>query len=180
MQYDINILSEKIAQASRKTLLELFENGEQYYYCALVTTWEGHAPFISAWSWEALERETQKHKECPDYVKSIKWSYADSPYCDFHGNNFELVKTIFNQLPNIHQMTEIEHEKELIQFRFRAMEHALKLLDAEGLFEKNQPRDNIGIFVEPNPPDHLITEIALRLNNSKSEIIKQWLEEAAE
>ncbi|WP_231638603.1 DUF4303 domain-containing protein [Paenibacillus sp. JCM 10914] len=35
----------------------LFENGERYYYCTLFTTGEGHAPSISAWSWEALERE---------------------------------------------------------------------------------------------------------------------------
>ncbi|WP_258166277.1 DUF4303 domain-containing protein [Paenibacillus sp. PCH8] len=47
-----------MAAAARTSFCTLFENGERYYYCALYTTAEGHAPSISAWSW-ALESARQ-------------------------------------------------------------------------------------------------------------------------
>jgi hypothetical protein len=51
---EIEVLAVEIAGAARTSFRTLFENGERYYYCTLYTTEEGHAPSISAWSWEAV------------------------------------------------------------------------------------------------------------------------------
>ena len=55
MQNKLILLAEEIANAAEKSFLSLFENKETYYYCVLVTTGEALPPFISAWSFEALE-----------------------------------------------------------------------------------------------------------------------------
>lgn len=57
---EIERLAIEIADAARTSFRALFENGERYYYCTLYTTGEGHAPSISAWSWEALEVEAAR------------------------------------------------------------------------------------------------------------------------
>ncbi|WP_314591999.1 DUF4303 domain-containing protein [Paenibacillus terrigena] len=80
---EIEVLAADIADAARLSFRTLFENGERFYYCTLFTTEEGHAPSISAWSWEALEREAARQGEESDTPVStitelIKWSYADS------------------------------------------------------------------------------------------------------
>ncbi|MGP0576224.1 DUF4303 domain-containing protein [Paenibacillus peoriae] len=62
----IEALAAEIADVARTSFRTLFENGERYYYCTLFTTGEGHAPSISAWSWEALERETARQGEESD------------------------------------------------------------------------------------------------------------------
>lgn len=81
---EIETLAIEIAAAARTSFCTLFENGERYYYCTLYTTGEGHAPSISAWSWEALALESARQAEESDTPVStiadlIKWSYADSP-----------------------------------------------------------------------------------------------------
>ncbi|WP_312876375.1 DUF4303 domain-containing protein [Paenibacillus agri] len=52
-----------MVDAVRTSFHALFDNGERYYYCTLYTTREGHAPSLSAWSWEALEREAARQGE---------------------------------------------------------------------------------------------------------------------
>ncbi|NOU79936.1 DUF4303 domain-containing protein [Paenibacillus sp. LMG 31459] len=92
-----------IADAARTSFRTLFENGERYYYCTLYTTGEGHAPSLSAWSWEALEREAARQGEesgAPEatIAELIKWSYADSPYCCYGDENFGGVKQLFMEV----------------------------------------------------------------------------------
>ncbi|MFF2015102.1 DUF4303 domain-containing protein [Paenibacillus sp. NPDC058177] len=96
MQEIVELVAE-IAGAARASFCTLFENGERYYYCTLFTTGEGHAPNISAWSWEALEREAVRQGEesgtpGSTIAELIKWSYADSPYCCFRDEDFAKVK----------------------------------------------------------------------------------------
>ncbi|WP_341300845.1 DUF4303 domain-containing protein [Lysinibacillus sp. FSL H8-0500] len=181
---EIEELANKIAYAARKSFLELFKNGERFYYCTFFTTGEGHAPSISAWSWEALTREANKQaihsdRPAPEMADLIKWSYADSPYYCFGEENFADVYESFAKRPFIWTLENEEWHKELM-LRLQAMEIALKMLDEEGLFSLNQPRDAICITVEIMPPEEINSQIALRLNNPSSPALQQWLAEAAE
>jgi hypothetical protein len=58
------------------------------------------------------------------------------------------------------------------------MEKAMKILDEEGVFQKNQPREMVCILAELVLPAKINTEIALRLNDPQH--IGDWLKEAAE
>ncbi|MEK8130107.1 DUF4303 domain-containing protein [Paenibacillus filicis] len=181
---EIEALAAEIASAARTTFHALFENGESYYYCTLFTTEEGHAPSISAWSWEALEREAARQGDESDTPGStiaelIKWSYADSPYCCFRDENFDNVKQLFEELPSLTELEADERNREL-EFRLKAMELAMNMLDEGGLFALNQPRTSVCVLVEVMPPDEMNTEIALRLNRAESPAMQAWLAEAAE
>ncbi|MFF2484617.1 DUF4303 domain-containing protein [Paenibacillus sp. NPDC058071] len=181
---EIEALATEIAGAARTIFCTLFENGERYYYCTLFTTGEGHAPSISAWSWEALERESGRQEDSNDTPGStiadlIKWSYADSPYCSFEDENFDDVKQLFMKRPSVTELAADERNCEF-EFRLKAMELAMKMLDDEGLFALNQPRESVCVLVEVMPPDEMNTEIALRLNRAESPAMQAWLAEAAE
>ncbi|MNO50755.1 hypothetical protein D3C76_411400 [compost metagenome] len=181
---EIEALAVEIADAARRSFCTLFENGERYYYCTLFTTEEGHAPSISAWSWEALDIEAARQREESSTSESkmaelIKWSYADSPYCCFRDENFDDVKQLFMERPSL---TELEADESNHEFdvRLKAMELAMKMLDDEGMFAFNQPRESVCVLVEVMPPDEINTEIALRLNRLESPAMQAWLAEAAE
>lgn len=181
---EIEALATEIADAARASFRTLFENGERYYYCTLYTTGEGHAPSISAWSWEALEVEAARQGDKSGTPGStiaelIKWSYADSPYCCFEVENFDQVKQRFVERPSITDLEDDERDREL-DARLMAMELAMKLLDDEGVFALNQPRESVCVLVEVMPPDEINTEIALRLNRAESPAMQAWLAEAAE
>ncbi|MGR6128257.1 DUF4303 domain-containing protein [Paenibacillus sp. SER-28] len=180
----IEALAAEIADVARTSFRTLFENGERYYYCTLFTTGEGHAPSISAWSWEALEREAARQGEEGDMPGStiaelIKWSYADSPYCCFRDEDFDDVKQLFMRRPSIAELEADEWNREF-DSRLKAMELAMKMLDGEGVFALNQPREAVCVLVEVMPPDEINTEIALRLNRAESPAMQAWLVEAAE
>ncbi|MFD5019743.1 DUF4303 domain-containing protein [Paenibacillus sp. NPDC058367] len=168
---EIETLAIEIAAAARTSFRALFENGEHYYYCTLHTTGEGHAPSISAWSWEALEMEST-------IAELIKWSYADSPYCCFGDENFDHVKQRFIERPFIADLENDEGNREF-DLRLKAMELAMKMLDDEGMFAMNQLRESVCVLVEVMPPDEVNTEIALRLNRAESPVMQAWLAEAA-
>jgi len=174
MDKDLKLLVDEIARATEKSFLNLFQNKEIYYYCALVTTGEAVAPVISAWSWEALENVAKKYsKEDADL---IKWSYADSPYWNFGCENFETVRKLFNERL-LDYTDEIKWFKE-IDFRIEAMVLALEKLDKKEIFSLNQPRSKVYVNVEVMPPDETNTIRALRLNKRGN--ILDWLNEAAE
>jgi hypothetical protein len=175
MKNDVDSLANEIATAARKAFLDLFSNGERYYYCTLVI-FEGYfPPFISAWSWEALERESKKQASSED-AKLIKWSYADSPYCAYGQEHFD-ANSILSKRPFIYDLDDEEWDDEL-DIRLKAMELAMKKLDAEGIFELNQPRSDIFINAEIMPPDGSNTKRARNLNSP--EAMRDWLAEAAE
>ncbi|MGA3674601.1 DUF4303 domain-containing protein [Lysinibacillus agricola] len=174
MDKDLKLLVDEIARATEKSFLNLFQNKEIYYYCALVTTGEAVAPVISAWSWEALENVAKKYsKEDADL---IKWSYADSPYWNFGCENFETVRKLFNERL-LDYTDEIKWFKE-IDFRLEAMVLAMEKLDKKEIFSLNQPRSKVYVNVEVMPPDETNTIRALRLNKRGN--ILDWLNEAAE
>lgn len=134
MNKEIEILIAAITKAARMAFQKLFSNGEHFYYCALLTTGEGFAPVISAWSWEALARVTQLNSET--YAQSIKWSYADSPYYAFgYDEYFSDVKQLFEHRANIDSLNDEDWGKEF-DVRLTAMVKAMSILDKEGLFDK--------------------------------------------
>lgn len=176
MNKEIEILIAAITKAARMAFQKLFSNGEHFYYCALLTTGEGFAPIISAWSWEALARVTQLNSET--YAQSIKWSYADSPYYAFgYDEYFSDVKQLFEHRANIDSLNDEDWGKEF-DVRLTAMVKAMSILDKEGLFAQNQSRRSILINVELMPPDASNVQRALELNNSED--IEEYLQEAAE
>jgi len=172
----LDVLVSEIAIATKKSFIELFENKESYYYCTLITTGEGTSPFVSAWSWEALKRESEKLENLED-AEIIKWSYADSPYMCYGEEHFRKVDKLFDNLPIISDLDDKEWQEQY-DFRLMAMELAMKRVDLENIFALNQPRKDVYINVEVMPPDYTNTERALRLNKAKD--IAEWLEEAAE
>ena len=183
MEITFDTLVTEIANAARKSFLELFENGERFYYCVLITTGEAHCPHVTAWSWEALERKAQE--ELWNYgnveiaKKVIKWAYAESPYSVFrYEENFREVATLFEQLPMPYDAFAIGDETEWerrYNFRLSAMEEALRLLDNEGVFALNQPRSEVYVNVESIYPDSLDKERAFRLNEAEN--LAMWFEE---
>ncbi|CAK7065445.1 MAG: hypothetical protein MESAZ_01852 [Saezia sanguinis] len=64
MAGDTELLTAEIVKAAGKAFRELFENGESYYYCTLITTGEALAPTVSAWTWEALAHHAAKPPGC--------------------------------------------------------------------------------------------------------------------
>lgn len=175
METNIDLLSSIIAESTKNAFKELFRNNEHYYYCVLLTTEEGLTPFISAWSWEALENLSTEHSV--EYAQIRKWSYADSPYYNFGEEYFQPVRILFEQRPTIDELDTEAWYKEF-DFRLSAMEIAMNKLDNDGLFAINQPRESVYINVELMPPDKSNTKRALRLN--KREHILDWIREAAE
>ncbi|WP_223555578.1 DUF4303 domain-containing protein [Lysinibacillus sphaericus] len=174
MDKDLKLLVDEIARATEKSFLNLSQNKEIYYYCALVTTGEAVAPVISAWSWEALENVAKKYSK--EDVELIKWSYADSPYWNFGCENFETVRTLFNE--RLLDYTDENKWFKEIDFRLEAMVLAMEKIDKKEIFALNQPRSKVYVNVEVMPPDETNTIRALRLN--KRENILDWLNEAAE
>ncbi|WP_342476407.1 DUF4303 domain-containing protein [Paenibacillus sp. FSL H7-0350] len=181
---EIQRLAAEIVEAARRSFRELFANGEHYYYCTLYTTGEGHAPSLSAWSREALEQEAARQAEggsipAAEIAELIKWSYADSPYCSFGDEHFDEVKRLFQARPSI---AELEGDAWNHEFglRLEAIELAMRMLDAEGLFVLNQPREDVCVLAEVMPPDEGNTDIALRLNRADTPAMQAWLAEAAE
>ena len=168
-------LKNEIVKAARNAFQSLFANGEHYYYITLATDGLANTPYISAWSYEAFERVSEND----DDVDIIKWSEADSPYNCWEQEHFDKVAEMLAERDDLMDSDD-EHFDDEIELRFSAMEEAMKELDSEGLFSKNQPRSEVMVLVEVIPPDYTNTERAYRLNDSNTKIFKEWLDEAAE
>jgi hypothetical protein len=176
-------LVQELAEATKKSFLKLFENGERYYYCALITSGEAFCPAPAAWSWEALEREAYNYPQYGEFEEakdSLKWSYAESPYFCFGWDEYFItIRELFTKLPHPHDLLgNYEEWEKQYDFKMRIMELAMKQVDSDGIFALNQPRSEVYVNVEVMPPDYTNTERALRLN--RADDIAVWLNEAAE
>lgn len=173
MPPELKSLGEAIFEATQKAFLKLFENGEHYYYCVLLTTGEALPPCIAAWSEEALERFVNENAIPQEEIPYYKYSFADSPYYAFgYEEYFQQVKILFYERPEMDYNDEEQWEKEY-NFRLAAMVYAMKKLDAAGIFSLNQPREQVYINVELMPPDDTNIERVLSFNNPED--IKEWL-----
>ena len=169
-----------IANAARKAFARLFqETAEDFYYCTLVSTGEGLAPYPSAWSWQALDRAAGGATNPEARKALLKWSYSDSPYWLFGQEYFDDVVKAFSDMGDLHEWKNADAYREELERRLSATEAAMALLDAEGLFGTGEKRAGTVILAEVMPPDCGNTERALRLNRPGS-ALDAWLAEAAE
>lgn len=172
----INAIESAISGAIENLFAE--HRKESFYYISLITTGEGLAPFLSAWSWEALERISSQQASPAAARREMKWSYADSPYCCYGDALFADVRRIFSSLP-APPLGRIDAWCEEVAWRISLMEEAVRRLDRAGLFGSDEARRGRVILVEVVPPDRSNTERALRLNPI-SPILQEWLREAGE
>ena len=174
MPPELQPLGEAIFEATQKAFLKLFENGEHYYYCVLLTTGEALPPCIAAWSVEALERFVNENAIPEEEIPYYKYSFADSPYYAFgYEEYFQQVKQLFEQRDSLIDYNNEEQWNEEYNLRLAAMVYAMKKLDETGIFALNQPREQVYINVELMPPDDTDIERALSLNNPDN--IGEWL-----
>lgn len=176
----VNVLKE----ATRKAFIDLFNEhpDEHFYYCTLVMMDAQGCPIVSAMSYEALEKVLQEYKEKygrdpKDTRKTLKWSFADSPYCVYGEEYFTDVQKMVEQKDMEVDMGAADYFEEY-EFRMDAMEKVMADLDKEGIFGSGEIRKHIVIAAEVMPPEYANTERVLRLN--PKETLKEWLEEAAE
>ncbi|WP_417389150.1 DUF4303 domain-containing protein [Gimesia sp.] len=172
-------LAEAITIAARNAVEELFREypNDTFYYCSLITTAEGHTPCLTAWSKEKLVDTVKAEGGDDKLTTELKWSYADSPFYCFGESYFEVVKQLLNSRSTFGDRDSTSDTRELY-LRLEAMESAMAMLDAEGLFGIGNQRFGIVINAEVMPPDHSNVERAKRLN--PQEALDDWLKEAAE
>jgi len=170
-------LEDAIADATREAVTALFrENaGQHFYYLSLITPGEGHAPFLSAWSREALASAAGGDAES---VRLLKWSYADSPFYAYREELFDEVARLFAARPSMNSATSDDEWFAEVAWRVQGMERAVAQLDAEGLFGRGEERYAIVVNVEFMPPDYTNSARARWLNSP--EVLVEWLAEAAE
>ncbi len=179
MDSDWEDLVQVIRTAANGAANALLGNGEHFYYFSLITSGEAHSPIVSAWSWEALDRATASDPDPEKAKAELKWSYADSPYMGFGENDFfRPVVAAFSKRPPMQYDWPKETWQKEYDFRFSAMEEALRRVDAGGAFGTGLKRDQIAVLVEVMPPDSTNADRARRLNGPSA--IAAWLEEAAE
>jgi len=176
---DLDRLTNVIADAARRALRELFTSypDHRFHYITLSTAGGMVRPVLSACSAESLAQQLADQGLAPDAEDAValKWSYADSPFYAFGDTHFEGVAAAFAVRPEPGNDDAYEAE---ITLRRTATEHALALLDAEGLFGLADDRAQLAVLAEIQPPDDTNVPIAQRLNST--EALAAWLEEAAE
>ncbi|UOD29628.1 DUF4303 domain-containing protein [Massilia violaceinigra] len=173
-------MSSAIEIATRSALEQLFNTvPESFYYCALITTGEGLAPCLAAWSWEALERAVNQ-SESPAQARAwLQWSWGDSPYLAYGDAFFGPVKELFFKRDAMMRLCTDEESARELDVRLACMASALGNLDAQGLFGSDEQRSAILINAEVSPPDYTNTERALQLNPGGA-LLDDWLRDCAE
>lgn len=169
-------LIEALVKAARAAFQSLKETTKEHFYFYAFIFDEGLHPYISAWSYEALEKSIIE-QQIPDEEKSWwKWDSADSPYAvygydEFFGEVSELLDKRADGLSD-DELYGIEWG-----VRIDSMEEAMKRLDGSGLFGTGKERECVVINVEQAPPDGDNSEYnrALRLNPS-SALLSEYLE----
>ena len=145
---------------------------EHFYYYAFIFD-EGLHPYISAWSYEALEKSIVDNKIADEDKVWWKWDYADSPYAVYgYDEFFNEVNVLLDERRkglSIDELYDIEWK-----IRVTSMEEAMKRLDQAGFFGTGSQRENVAINVEIAPPDGEESSRALRLN-PKSSLLNEYL-----
>lgn len=169
-------LIEALVKAARAAFLSLKETTKEHFYFYVFIFDEGLHPYISAWSYEALEKSIME-QQIPDEEKSWwKWDSSDSPYADYGYDEFfgEVNELLDKRADGLS-----DDELYGIEWgvRIDSMEEAMKRLDGSGLFGTGKERERVVINVEQAPPDGDGSEYsrALRLNPS-SALLSEYLE----
>lgn len=144
---------------------------EQFYYYVFV--FDLGLPYISAWSYEALEKTVINDKVTDEEKKWFKWSCSDSPYVLYgYDEFFHETQELLNKRTEKLSSDNFDNEWDL---RVNSMEETMKRLDRSGLFGTGDERKNIVINVEIVPPDGSEYHRAIRLNEMSS-VLSEYLE----
>lgn len=171
-------LTTLLEHAAEHAFRELFnEFPETFYYCTLATSGEALCPIVSAWSYEALDRESSGTSSPKEEREILKWSYADSPFCGYGEKHFEDIERLFNEIVVPINETSEKNWQDGIQRRMIAMEKALSNIDRKGIFGTGSRRAGMVVVLEVMPPDNGNAERAKRLNG-QTEILREYLSEA--
>ena len=169
-------LIEALVKAAKAAFLSLKETTKEHFYFYAFIFDEGLHPYISAWSYEALE-QSMIERQIPDEEKSWwKWDSADSPYVDYGYDEFfgEVSEFLDKRADGLSDDELYGNEWAV---RIDSLEEAMKRLDSLGLFGIGKERERVVINVEQAPPDEDGSEYnrALRLNPS-SDLLSEYLE----
>ena len=170
---------ESFVKAAGNAFSSLKENHkEQFYYYAFIFD-EGLHPYISAWSYEALEQSIIDNEITDKEEKSWwKWDYSDSPYVVYGYDEFfhETGKLLDKRAGKLSddELYDVEWD-----VRVESMEEAMKRLDQSGLFGVGNDRKKVIINVEIAPSDGSEYDRALRLNPASS-LLSEYLESCEE
>ena len=160
--YDEEIV-EALVKAAANAFSSLKETHKEHFYYYVFVFDAGMHPYISAWSYEALEKSFIGKKITGEKRDWWKWDYSDSPYVVYGYDEFfnevsELLDKRASGL-SFDELYNIEWD-----IRVASTEEALKRLDRSGLFGSGEDRKNVVINVETAPPDGSEYNRALRLN----------------
>lgn len=176
IEKDNEELISALVKAAGAAFLSLKETSKEHFYFYAFIFDEGLHPYISAWSYEALEKSIAEQQISDDDKSWWKWDSADSPYAvygydEFFGEVGELLDKRAGKLSE-DELYEIEWN-----IRIDSMEEAMKRLDASGLFGTGKERECVVINVEQAPPDSDGSEYnrALWLN-PVSDLLSEYLE----
>lgn len=148
---------------------------EHFYYFALLNdgNWR---PYISAWSYEALERFYEENKVEDEEKSWYKWSGVESPYVTYGWDEY------FAEYQEFLQEREEEEEADEDEITddwwilcINSMEEAMMRLDQKGIFGTGDVREKVVIAVEIVPPTRSNYSRTERLN--KCGLIREFLEE---
>ncbi len=160
----------KAADAAFRSLKETLK--EHFYYYVFVFD-EGLHPYISAWSYEALEKSIVEQQITDEEKSWWKWDCSDSPYVVYGYDKFFCeVSDLLDKRASIlssDELYEIEWDT-----RVNLLEEAMKRLDESGLFGTGEERKNVIINVEEAPPNGSEYDRALRLN-PPSALLSEYL-----
>lgn len=173
-------LIEALVKAAGAAFLSLKETTKEHFYYYVFVFDEGLHPYISAWSYEALEKSIAEQQITEEEKSWWKWDCSDSPYAVYgYDEFFGEVSELLDKRAGTLTMDEI-YESEW-SFRIDLLEEAMKRLDASGLFGTKEEREHVVINVEQVPPDEESGEYdrALRLN-PHSALLSEYLETCEE
>ena len=169
-------LIEALVKAARAAFLSLKETTKEHFYFYVFIFDQGLHPYISAWSYEALEKSIVEQKISDEEKSWWKWDCADSPYAVYGYDEFFCeVSELLDKRAD--ELSKAELYGPEWATRMNCMEEAMKRLDSSGLFGTGKERECVVINVEQQPPDAYSSEYkrALRLNPS-SALLSEYLE----
>ncbi len=176
IEKDNEELVEALVKAARAAFLSLKETTKEHFYFYSFIFDEGLHPYISAWSYEALEKSLIEQQISDEKKHWWKWDSADSPYADYgYDEFFGEVSELLDKRAD--KLSDEELYGTEWGVRIDSMEKAMKRLDDSGIFGTGKERECVVINVEQAPPDEDGSEYnrALRLNPS-SALLSEYLE----
>ena len=169
-------LIEALVNAARAAFLSLKETTKEHFYFYVFVFDQGLHPYISAWSYEALEKSIIEQKISDEEKSWWKWACADSPYAVYgYDEFFGEVSELLDRRAGALSKEELYGIEWFARIDF--MEEAMKRLDDSDLFGTGKERECVVINVEQQPHDEASSEYdrALRLN-PPSALLSEYLE----